>query len=130
MGGPQAKRQRIECGWEDPEDPISCSESQATAAGVPSQELSQHRERAKCSSDAPVSSVLELTGFADGACRGNPGRASWGAVLWAQERRASGGPLWEGKGRLKGLKRTNNEVGLTPQGYAEQRRTDLCIGCS
>ena len=115
MGGPQPKRQRIEHGWEDPEDPISCSESQATT-GVSSLERSQQRARAKGSSDAPTSGALELTGFADGACRGNPGLASWGAVLWSREQCASESPLWEGNGVLEGLKRTNNEVGLTPQG--------------
>ncbi len=104
MGSPQAKRQRKRRGWEDPEDPIS-SESQQASASLEMNE----QTRAKCSSDDPLG-ALELTGFADGACRGNPGRASWGAVLWVRNQRASANPLWEGNGVLEGLRRTNNEV--------------------
>ena len=99
MGNPQAKRQR-RCGREDPEDPIS-SESQASLNLDLSADVTGRDDGA-----------LELTGFADGACRGNPGRASWGAVLWTRNDDSSASLLWEGMGVLEGSKRTNNEVRL------------------
>ena len=80
------KRRR---GSEDPGDPISGSED--------TQPLSQP-------------TTLALVGFADGACRGNPGPASWGAVLLD----AHGiNEVWQGKGMLEGSGRTNNEAEYT-----------------
>lgn len=96
---PQAKRQRRH-GREDPDDPIS-SESQQASLEVVATSLSANES---------AGGATELIGFADGACRGNPGRASWGAVLWPRNGRRSAKPLWESMGVLEGSKRTNNEV--------------------
>lgn len=114
VGSPQAKRQR-RCGREDPDDPIS-SESQASLQlDQQGQGLAAAPGRPGLSADGtgPADDALELAGFADGACRGNPGRASWGAVLWTRNGGSSASLLWEGMGVLEGSKRTNNEVRLT-----------------
>jgi ribonuclease HI len=106
-----APRKRRRRGTEDPEDPIS-SESQQASQLLPSTDV----ESVDTSSPVRGPNMyggLDLVGFADGACRGNPGRASWGAVLWHRTRGSPSSPLWEGRGLLDGPRRTNNEAEYT-----------------